>query len=481
LTTTASALAAWLHPALWLTLPALLMGGGAEGLWVGLLAVVGPLVARGRPASSLPRRASLVAAAVLVVAVAMLFWANFALAGDVALWLGRPRWEGVAVAAGGGLLLAVLPGGGRIAAALALLALGALAVSATVLVQASEAGPLEAWNRVASRAAFRFSTSSPWVTTGRALDRVAPNGAGLVFDEEHRVAAASAGVLRVRTQDGARISHRELEMGPGQSITLRPGDRLEAASGVRVRFEAGRRVPGAPTSGAAWARAGAPDLVARLGLGLTLLGGAVAVLRPRRWPPRAAALLGGAVLLAVLLWAEAWAVYGALTVPELLLAGNGLARVLDLPGLALGEGPGEPYLTLLVIGALASFLASTVGLRAAVARLSDSPRAVVREAGLWAAVFAVSGALALWPADPWALTLLALGLAASAVAPILLVPARPGSARGPLGAGLIGLALFIALTLFGRLGDVPPDIGRLVAYPALIALPAAVVLGRLWR
>ena len=287
---------------------------------------------------------------------------QLALAGDVAHWLGRPRWHGVAVAAGGGLLLAVLPGGGRIAFALALLALGALAVSALALVQASGTGPLEAWDRVASRAAFRFSASSPWVTTGRALDRVASNGAGLVFDEEHRVTAASAGALRVRSQDGARTSAREWEMGPGQSVTLRPGDRLEAASGVRVRFEAGRRVPGAPVSGAAWARAGAPDLALRLGLGLTLVGGAVAVLRPRRRQPRSAALLGGAALLAVLLWAEAWALYGALTVPELLLAADGLARVLDLPGLALGEGPGEPYLALLVISALASFLASTVGL-----------------------------------------------------------------------------------------------------------------------
>jgi hypothetical protein len=361
------------------------------------------------------------------------------------------------------------------------LALGALAASAIALAQASEAGPLEAWDRVASRGAFRFSASSPWVTTGRPLDRVAPNGTGLVFDEEHRVTAASAGALRVRSQDGARTAHRDWEVAPGQSVTLRPGDRLEAASGVRVRFEAGRRVPGAPPSGAAWARAGTPDLVARLGLGLTLLGGAVALLRPRRRPPRSAALLTGAALLAVLLWAEAWALYGAFAVPELLLAANGLARVLDVPGLALGDGPGEPYLALLVMAALASLLASTVGLRAAVARLGDAPRQILRDAALWAAVFAVSGALSLWPADPWALTLLALGLAASVVAPILLVAPRPGSGRGPLGAGLIGLALFAAVTLFGRFGDAPPQIGPLLAYPALIALPAAIVLGRLGR
>jgi hypothetical protein len=474
-------LAAWLHPVLWLTLPALLLGGGGDGLWVGLLAVVGPLVARGRPAESLPRRASLLAAAALVVAVGLLFWANLVLAGDVAHWLGRPRWHGVVVAAGGGLLLALVPGAGRTAPALAVLALGALALSAVALVRLSEAGPLEAWDRVASRAAFRFSASSPWVTTGRPLAQVAPNGVGLVFDEEHRVTAASAGVLRIRSQDGPRVSDREWAMRPGQSVTLRAGDRLEAGGDVRVRFEAGRRVPGAPVSGAAWAGAGAPDLAARFGLGITLVGGAVAMLRPHRRPPRSAALLGGGALFGVVLWAEAWAVYGALTVPELLLGGPGLTRLLDLPQLALGEGPGEPYLALLVSGALASFFASTVGLRAAVARLGDRRRHLARDASLWTAVFAVTGGLALWPAEPWALTLLALGLAASVVAPMLLVPPRPGAARGPLAAGLLGLGLFVALALMGRFGEVPAGAGPLMAYPALTALPAAVILGRLRR
>jgi hypothetical protein len=183
----------------------------------------------------------------------------------------------------------------------------------------------------------------------------------------------------------------------------------------------------------------------------------------------------------VLLWAETWAVYGALTVPELLLGGPGLARVLDLPELAFGEGPGEPYLALLVMGALGSFLASTVGLRAAVTRLGDGRRQLGRDASLWTAVFAVTGALALWPAEPWRITLLALGLAASVVTPMLLVPPRPGSTHGPLAAGLLGLALFIALILLGRFGDVPAGAGPLMAYPALTALPSAVLLGRLRR
>jgi hypothetical protein len=479
--TAASPLAAWLHPALCLTLPALLLGGGSDGLWVALLAVVAPLVARGRPAQKLPPRASLLAVAALVVAVGLLFWANLILAGDIAHWLGRPRGHGIAVAAGGGLLLALVPGAARTAPALAVLALAAVALPAAVLVRESEVGPLEAWDRVASRPAFHFSASSPWVTTGRALARVAPDGAGLVFDEEHRVSAASAGILRIRSQDGPHVSDREWEMGPGQSVTLRAGDRLEAGTDVRVRFQAGRRVPGAPVSGAAWARVGAPVLVAHVGLGMTLVGGAVAVLRPRRRPRRSAALLGGAALLGVLLWAETWAVYGALTVPELLLGGPGLARVLDLPELAFGEGPGEPYLALLVMGALGSFLASTVGLRAAVTRLGDGRRQLGRDASLWKAVFAVTGALALWPAEPWRITLLALGLAASVVTPMLLVPPRPGSTHGPLAAGLLGLALFIALILLGRFGDVPAGAGPLMAYPALTALPSAVLLGRLRR
>jgi hypothetical protein len=479
--TAAWALAAWLHPAVWLTLPALLIEGGPDGLWVGLLAVVGPLLARSRPAPRPPRRAAVLGAGVLVVVVILLFWANLGLAGDVAHWLGRPRWHGIAVTAGGGLLLVILPGGARIASVLAVLALGALALSAVAVVQASEAGPLRAWERVASRAAFRFSASSPWVTTGRALDRVAPDGSGIVFDEEHRVTAASAGAIRIRSQDGPRVSERKWEVGPGQSVILRPGDRLEAVSEVSVRFEAGRRVPGAPVSGPTWARGGTPDLVGVVGLGVTLLGGAVALLRPGRWPSRSATLLGGAGLVAVLVWSEAWALYGAFIVPELFLARPRLARVLDIPLLVFGEDRGQPYLLLLVVGALASFLASTVSLRSAVGQLSGAPARFPRDAGLWAAVFAVSGGLALWPADAWALTLLALGLAAYAVAPIVLVAPRPRASRGPLGAGLLGLALFIALMSFGRLGEMPPGFDSLLTYPALTALPAAVGLARLWR
>ncbi|MBI3105832.1 MAG: hypothetical protein HYY95_09725, partial [Candidatus Rokubacteria bacterium] len=38
-------LAVWLTPAVWLTLPALILAGGPDGLWVGFAAVVAPLVA----------------------------------------------------------------------------------------------------------------------------------------------------------------------------------------------------------------------------------------------------------------------------------------------------------------------------------------------------------------------------------------------------------------------------------------------------
>ena len=39
---------------------------------------------------------------------------------------------------------------------------------------------------------------------------------------------------------------------PGQSVTLRAGDRLEEGTALPLRFEPGKRVPGAPASGPAW-------------------------------------------------------------------------------------------------------------------------------------------------------------------------------------------------------------------------------------
>ncbi len=102
-------LAVWLTPAVWLTLPALILAGGPDGLWVGLAAVVAPLVAvlagvrQSRSGDGGP--VPLFHVAVLFLVVAGLIWANLVVVGDLVGRLGAPRWHGIAIAAAGGLLL----------------------------------------------------------------------------------------------------------------------------------------------------------------------------------------------------------------------------------------------------------------------------------------------------------------------------------------------------------------------------------------
>ena len=49
-------LAVWLTPALWLSMPALILARGSEGLWVGLALTVAPLIALVAPGSAEPAR-----------------------------------------------------------------------------------------------------------------------------------------------------------------------------------------------------------------------------------------------------------------------------------------------------------------------------------------------------------------------------------------------------------------------------------------
>jgi hypothetical protein len=169
-----------------------------------------------------------------------------------AAWLGAPRWQGIGTAAGGAWLLVIWRRAGRLVPWLLLAALLGLAVPLFLFARGAGMGPLGAWERVASQPAFRFPASSPWVSAGRELR--AGRGYGvLVFEEEHRITAASPAQLHVRARDGARVSESDWELQAGQSLTLRPGDELTWPPGARLRFEAGKAVPGAPTSGIAWA------------------------------------------------------------------------------------------------------------------------------------------------------------------------------------------------------------------------------------
>ena len=495
----ARTLAVWLTPAAWLALPGLVLEGGPDGVWAGLLLVVAPLlalaVAGGDARAAQPARDALFPVVILLLVAGLLLCASLVLAGDAAAWLGAQRWHGIGIAAGGAWLLVIWRRAGRLVPWLLLASLLGLAVPLFLLARGAGMGPVGAWERVASQPAFRFPASSPWVSAGRELRAGRGHGV-LVFEEEHRITAAGPAQIQVRARDGARVSESDWELQAGQSVTLRPGDELTWPPGARLRFEAGKAVPGAPTSGIAWADGRRGDSSRRWGLLLTLAGGAVALIgfgaagRVSRGEMAAV----GAGLLAVFVWGLGWAVYCALGAPDIFLGGVALERLVRPPSLswaagvgAAGAGPwaaGRFVLALLPAAGLASFFASSVALRERIGGLDVTGGGEIgHDLGLWSAIVAAAAVASLWPTEPWALVLTALGLAASTLAPAVLLPAPAARARWGTWAGFVGLGVFAALALLGQWtgGGSPGWAGLPLAYPAVAAAPVAVLVLRLAR
>jgi hypothetical protein len=497
----ARTLAVWLTPAAWLALPGLVLEGGPDGVWTGLLLLVAPLLALGMAGGDAraaePARDALFPVVILLLVAGLLLWASLVLAGDAAAWLGTPRWQGIGIAAGGAWLLVTWRGAGRLVPWLLLAALLGVAVPLVLLARGAGLGPLGAWERVASQPAFRFPASSPWVGAGRELRAGRGHGV-LVFEEEHRITAAGPAQIHVRARDGARVSDSDWELREGQSVTLRPGDELTWPQGARLRFEAGKAVPGAPPSGIAWADGRREDSSRRWGLLLTLAGGALALIgfgaasRVSRGEMAAV----GAGLLAVFVWGLGWAVYCALGAPDIFLGGVAVERLVRPPSLAwaagalpsvAGAGPwaaGQVVSALLPVAGLASFFASSVALRERIGGLDLTGGGEIgHDLGLWSAIVAAAAVASLWPSEPWALVLTALGLAASTLAPAVLLPAPAARARWGTWAGFVGLAVFGALALLGQWtgGGSPGWAGLPLAYPAVVAAPAAALVLRLAR
>ena len=485
-------ISAWATPALILAVPTALMAGGRDGLWLGLLFVVAPLfaslVASDRPAAPEAEGRSLPLVVMLLV-VGVIVWANLSLAGDLATWMGWPRWRGIVPAAVAAAGLVLWPAAPRRCPWLVPMGLVALLLPVAVMIQRSNSDPIATWSQVASQSAFRFPPESPWVTAGRA---VGPRrGAlGLAFEEEHRLTPVDTGPLRVEVSDQGRLQVQEWTLGPGQSVTLRPGDRLQLDGPRRLKFEADKRVPGAPVSGIAWADASLATLslpvLHVLGLGFTLLGGAVAMtaLGAPSGTARLGVGLGGVALLLVLGWAQCWAIYAVRWAPEFYLGGVAAAALLELPALVLRGDPWGPRLAgLSLAGLFALFLAASVALREQLAAAEgQASRIVATDRGLWGGVFAVTAPAALWPVEPWSLMLSALGLGASCLAPLVLVgtpPARPQATTWAVG---VGLVLFLGLGIVGRLWVPVGSVAEaLVAYPALVAAPIVAGILRVAR
>ena len=379
-------LALWLTPALWLAMPALILARGSEGLWVGLALTVAPLIALVAPGGAAPAQRDASArfrGAVLLAVAGISIWANIGLAGDVAVWRGAPRWHGVAVAVVAGWLFAAWRGGGRWLGVLWLAGLVGMSATLVELAREAGAGPLAAWERVASQPAFRFPAASAWVTTGQALGEPGAR-VPMIFAEEHRVTAPSGGRLRGRSADGGRVTEREWTLAPGQSVTLRAGDRLEEGTALPLRFESGKRVPGAPASGPAWSAWPRAEGWPRLGLCLTLVVGGVGLLRAGTPRPmsRRGTLAVGAGLVAAFAWAQGWAIYGVLGAPDVFLGGVIVERLADLQTLSHGPPRWTAALQALLLGAgLASFAASSIALRDRLATLDAAPGGRARPLG----------------------------------------------------------------------------------------------------
>jgi hypothetical protein len=453
------AVAVWLQPVLLTVLTLRVVAGNADAPWLVLGALVAPLVALLGPAGR-PAHANPVATGAVAIGVALVLAADLVIAADVAALLGGAPWHGMAVAAALVLLAPLLPAARRAAApALVLAAVGLLLPLGAIALRTG-ALPWTAWTYGSLRPALTFPEASAWVHEGERFAR----DARLTFSEGQRVTALTEGLYRVVERDAAAPTVREWRLAAGDALTLRPGDELSVQAGVRMRFDPGRRMPGVPVTGIAWADAparGPTMLPAALGALVTLVGGAVALVPGTRRVGLTAAL-GPLVLMASVSAAVGWGVYAAAAAPDLALGGSPPAPLVRLPPRALGPASGASITVLVVVSFVVLLLAAAVALRGRLAATAG------RHAALWPAAVAVAAALGLWSPDPWRLLLLALGLAAAAGAPARLAGSRLASIAG----SGVGAVVFVALA---GLPLVAPGaslwLETLVRYPALAAVP----------
>jgi hypothetical protein len=360
------------------------------------------------------------------------------------------------------------------------MAVGLVALFVPLIIVMGKTGstPLQVFKQTASQIAFRFDPQSAWVLDGRSLP--GPGRAQwLEFSEEHHLTVVTGGVIRVAYSDGGRRLIEERSLSEGQEIIMRPGDRLQTETGVRIRFEAEKRIPRAPLNGTEWASALAPSdgwsVTALFGLALTLFGGATA------WPSfflmrsfrmsRPRLLLVGSGLLLVALLGECWGVYAARFAPELYLDGVRGASILRFPIVALHQnGVGRWLVALAVVGIFMAFLASVPALGSVLAGGLGCQEHRALSLAIVAGIGVVAAALAI---PPWELALLGFGLGAVTLAPLLLVGPRLRWANT-----IVGVALFaymiVAVIARLPLGAVLPD--TVLRFPALGVLPLVIVL-----
>src|SRR5262249_31547210 len=215
-----------------------------------------------------------------------------------------------------------------------------------------------------------------------------------------------------------------------------------------VRFESGRRVPGAPPSGVAWADATAPNALAGLlgmvGAVLTLAAGGLALMASPSTArvSRRSRLVSMTSSYVVGVLAVCWGVYAADVGADLALGSPAAVAVMRLPSVAV-SAEGGAALTVITAVAIIGLLMTAVTTLADRAAEAWSLGAIHHASALRAGVVTIAALLALAPATEWNVLMLGFGLAAAGVGPTL-VDASP-SLR--LIASITGALAIVSLTL----------------------------------
>lgn len=487
----------WLSPPMLLAVGPLLLLDGIRGLWLPLVwaggAVLVAIVLAGPWSGLAAERSGLVdlvdqrwpAAGVglplLIAAVGSAFfmlWAVLAATGELAHSLGWSRPAAISTAALAVALAGWRPTAGAWAAGLGgAVALTGLALPLAGVLTITDPVWPRVWEAVTARPRVVFRDAGPWVAEGYPVHGTG-GSAILAIGEEQKVALLGHGRIRLELWEGQAVSR---EVAAPTEVTVRPGDRLVLPDGFPVRFQAGRRIPGAPPGGLEWLdpHEHALDWRTLLGLGVSLGLGALglapahAVLGAGRPGGERASPLGATLVVAGCGAAVLWALYAAWLAPEVYMGGVAGGEIYELPALVPGLGAaGLPLRDLALLGLAGG------GLAAGTAALAAIPR--VLPAGPRLGVLVVAAVLAAaTPIGSWPLLVTACGLAASAAAPAAVLGCwreRLGPRAVAVGAGL-GLLAFVALAA-GRLATPGAGswLGWLAAWPAVLALPLNLVV-----
>jgi hypothetical protein len=466
-------------------LAARVFAGDVTAPLVALLVVLAPLLAllRGGGRGGDAPGPDVVSTVVGLSALGMVLSANVMVVTAVASLLGVPFPQSAALLGVSACLILVCRRAPFVSSLAFIVGIAGLTVLVAAMGVALPAAPWTTWAQLASRPALAFSPGTAWVSDGRTV----PRATTLVFDETHQVTALSGGVFRVEEGERSDRTVQERRLNPGDSLMLRAGDRLTIPPDVRVRFEAGKRIPGTPRSGVAWAEPPRhpswPALVEALGLALTMTGGAVMLLGGHSRATRLSTAVGVPLLLIAFAFsASSWGVYAVWFAADLGLGASSLAPLLAAVHVSLdGKEPAHlPLLGALALGML--FVAAAAGLANRMAALTESWRAdEARPAArllldvLWLGMLGAAVMLSQYELEPGTILRLGLGLGASAWA-----APRLGGARGGVVAGAVtGVVVFSALSIAHALAL--PAVTLLGPYPALVAAPAAVVVAVVGR